>query len=304
MIDRYYLKIITARPKQLVSEDGVHQRHHPNGVLSHEFSIKNGLHHGVEQEWHANGELALRRKWTNGKLNGLCKQWSQRGGLLGSFRMTDGTGKQIKWHENGAIENELDLVGGVLNGLMRIWSPDGVLIGQKFYFDGRAISKRKYDLLCRQHLHLPKYGSVRVKNTLGRWWSGVREQRAADADRQEQARTDFDDQCESERKEADAIDVERWLKKRRVCSLGDMETSAVRRWIKKLKTNGACRIWATRVQQDPDGSEHSNQLIVELPSDERRRKRVVDALLRQARPFFDGSPAVVAGNRFVTVSLV
>jgi hypothetical protein len=218
--------------------------------------------------------------------------------------MKEGTGKEIKWHENGAVDSETDFVDGTLNGLMRGWSHDGVLIFQHFYYDGRPVSKKKYDVLCEQHCRLPKYGSVRVSKTLGRWFSELQKKQVADLDVHERRRREFDEQCESDLVEADTIEFESLLKTRRICSLGDLESKEVRGWIKSLKSSGACRIWATRVEKDPDGSRHSNRLIIELPDNRKRRKAIFEMLLFQAKPFLNGRLAVVEGDRFVAVSVV
>jgi hypothetical protein len=280
------------------------QLRYPSGQLRREFTVRNGHFHGIERAWHENGQLSLQRPWKNGMVDGVCRQWSKDGRLLGTYRMKAGTGRSIKWHENGAIETEMDIRAGVLNGLLRIWTDDGLLVTQRFFVDNRPVAKKKYDLLRRGNSLLPAYESVNVKNSLARWFSGVRKARSVNPSWAAERRTKFDAQCEAELSHEDTVNTRKWRNRRCSFSIGDMDSKEARCWLGKLTALGALAIWATGVEVDPDGSEHGVRLIVQLPEDVRSRKTVMDSLLRQSQTFQDGHPAVVAGNRYAVANLV
>jgi len=61
---------------------------------------------------HRNGQLATEELYFDGRLHGVVRQWNEHGRLLGSFRMTQGTGTQKSWHDNGRLNLEFATVEG------------------------------------------------------------------------------------------------------------------------------------------------------------------------------------------------
>lgn len=114
------------------------------------------------RHWHPNGTLveeerSMLRPDGTPLLDGTSSRWSSNGILLGSFDMKQGTGTQYVWYDNGQLAGENPMVHGMLTGLQRGWDESGYLFFEKFWYQNRAVSKKKYRELQTRHHNIPQY---------------------------------------------------------------------------------------------------------------------------------------------------
>ena len=240
------------------------------------------------------------------RADGANQEFYPSGKLRKEFTIKDGrlNGIERVWHENGQLESEVFTLSGVMNGRMRIWSDDGVLITQQFFFEGRPISKKKYDGLCASCPSLPVYATEKITNTLGRAIARERKKRQNDPELQLRIRQGVDADCADYIQCPDTKEARAWAQGRRgKRCLGSFETAETRRLIRKLYAAGAAKVWAANVEADPDGDQFGSRLIVKLPADAGKQGKVFDLLAGTARPFLTGPPAVVVGLRFMAAAI-
>ncbi len=284
----------------------------PNGKPSEEYTIKNGEQHGLHRRWHPNGVLAMERPYRKGLLHGVARQWNTRGELLGTSKLRNGTGTLLEWYENGQLSQECSYFHGAMTGRVRFWAEDGMLFGQRYYFDGRPISKKRYKAKCRAVPGLPRFKDEHTKNTLGNY---VRRLRRAKRDQAktgptpEQLEEDrcFDEICEAETKRKDSKELLFWLAKgtNQQKELGELSKSQALRLAHKLYRLGAVRVWATNIERDRDGAQYSRRIIIALPAPASSREEIYALCADPARPFIGGSgPAIAMGTNFMSVSLM
>ena len=216
-----------------------------------------------------------------------------------------------RWHENGQVSYEWSSYHGEMNGRMRWWAEDGMLYGQRYYFDGRPISKKGYQAKCRAIPGLPSFEDEKTTNTLGNY---VRRLRRA---KREQAKLGpsperleercFDEECKAEAKQKASKELVSWLRKRarQEKELGELSQSEALRLARKLYSLGAVRIWATKIERDVDGAQYSRRLIIALPNASPKRSKIYELCADPARPFIGGSaPAIRVGKNFMSVLLM
>lgn len=139
------------RPKQRVK-----RLFHRNQIAAVEEIFHGQKLHGRRRTWHRNGQLATKEYYRDGLLHGNNCQWDEDGKLLGSFRMTHGTGTQKSWHDNGRLNLEFTTVDGSFCGRSRFWLRDGTLISDDLLLFGRPVSVEEYKLATLKEPRLPK----------------------------------------------------------------------------------------------------------------------------------------------------
>lgn len=238
--------------------------------------------------------------------DGVHREFWPSGILRKEFALKDGKldGTEREWHDNGQLRSEVHCLAGIINGRMRIWSDDGVLITQQFFFDGRPISKKKYDGLCASWPSLPVYPREKIINTVGRAVARERKQRQNDLELQLRIRQGVDADCADYAQCPDTKEARAWARGRRgERGLGSLETTKTRRLVRKLYAVGAAKVWVANVEADPDGDEFGSRLIVKLPADAGKQGQIFDLLAESARPFLTGPPAVLVGLRFMAATM-
>ncbi len=294
-------------------EDGRHRQFFPDGKPSHEHTVRNGQTHGLCRSWHENGQIAHERRYKNGRIHGLCKQWNEQGKLLGTSRLRDGTGTLKTWRDDGELASEISYSCGKITGRMRNWGNNGILLGERWFFNDRPISKKKYKQMCVRDARLPRFDEEQVVNTLGNWLRKQRKERRVrkklglfDEERQA-ARELFDEDRLAETKAVDSKEIISWLKRKTKGEtvLDEMTEKESLRLARKLYSLGAIKVWAVGIESDPDGSQHSIHLIIALPNDPRKCGEIYKSCASYARPFLTvGSPAIVVGQKYMSVSLL
>jgi antitoxin component YwqK of YwqJK toxin-antitoxin module len=163
-----------------------------DGYLSLERPCnKDGLTHGVEYSWYFDGVLTSAAPWVNGKPHGVAKQWSQSGKLVGSYKMTHGTGIDLFWNaicgvdaagyylsevhymqdgqfhgytwrfndDRASVWWEEHYVRGLRHGIERRWNEHGRLSRgfPRYFVDGKRVDKRKYLRAAAADPSLPRF---------------------------------------------------------------------------------------------------------------------------------------------------
>jgi len=296
------------RPK-----DGLHRQFFPNGKLSHESSVRDGLSDGLCRNWHENGQIAGEWRYKKGRIHGLCKQWNKHGQLLGTSRFKNGTGIFRKWHDNGQLESEFSYLRGKTTGRMRMWSWNGILMAERWFLDNKPISRKKYKEMCVRDARLPRFDEEQVANTLGNWLRKQRKERREKEklglleEEKRAAQRVFDRDCATKIRQVDSKEIVSWLKRKTKDEtvLDEMTTRQSLRLARRLYSLGAIKIWAVDVERDSDGTEYSNHLIIALPDEPKRRGKIYESCANYARPFLVvGSPAIVIGQKYMSVSLL
>ena len=216
------------------------------------------------------------------------------------------------WHENGQVRYEISLYRGKMNGRMRMWAEDGMLYGQRYYFDGRPISKKGCEAKCQTIPGLPRFEDEKTTNTLGNYVRRLRQARKEQVKlgpttAQLEEERWFDDECKAEAKQRASKELVSWLGKaaKRERELGELSRSEALRLARKLYGLGALRIWATNIERDEDGAQYSRRVIIALPDASRKRSKIYELCADPARPFIGGSvPAIRVGQRFMSVFLM
>lgn len=149
-----------------MKRDGTIQSTYKSGRLSGELHFRKGKLDGISRYWHKNGVLTFEIPLKDGFRHGLCKQWNERGQLLGSFKMSMGTGVVRQWYPNGQLQYEMNTLNGLPSGRQRLWSEQGELVVESFYMEGKRVSFRQYRTACKRNPSLPVYTSESVPQTM------------------------------------------------------------------------------------------------------------------------------------------
>ena len=133
----------------------------PNGQLSSQVSVKNGLKHGPFTRWYPTGELAAEGSYKKGQLSGTFQEWYENGKLRRATTMRKGIRSKTEtlWYEEGVKKAEIGLSSSsdVLNGRTQAWFANGNLA-----FDGRFSVGRVF----REHLLFYPDGKIAAKYKL------------------------------------------------------------------------------------------------------------------------------------------
>ncbi len=148
---------------------------HETGELENECPLRNGLIHGITYRSDVPGELLSAAPYSNGLPHGTAKQWSSDGKLIGTYRMTHGTGVDLWWNpcfENGlsylsearyfkdgnphgfewwlnqdqrSVSSERHFQNGELHGIERLWNQQGGLRRSypRYWVKGARMTRRQ-----------------------------------------------------------------------------------------------------------------------------------------------------------------
>jgi hypothetical protein len=242
--------------------------YHANGNLRSEVTLVDGLPHGVTRHWHANGVLAKEIPLHHGVIDGTVIQWNERGELIGSCHIHEGTGMYRTWHPNGQLMSETSMIDGKNTGRSVAYFEDGELAGETYWLENEKVSKKRYLEACNLNPDLPCH-AVQKTRRLARSANQV----VPNPSTRSLITTD-----ELPLKLLQgAREVLSWLEESRQPSrsLGeatDQDDSI--RLAKELYDRGAVAVHAVEIQGEQDDDQNSGRLVVELPDDKRRRKKL------------------------------
>ncbi|MGV3756383.1 MAG: toxin-antitoxin system YwqK family antitoxin [Verrucomicrobiota bacterium] len=293
-------------------QDGTYRSTYPDGQPFSECTIKHGRMEGVSRRWHPNGVMSHEEHRQNGVLHGLLRQWNAQGELLGTCQFKAGTGILRQWHENGQLSLEISYFNGRETGRMRCWEKDGMLYGTRYYFEGKPISKKGYLEKCALIPELPRLEEEKTTHTLGNFVRKLKREKREQAKlgptpEQLAEKLRFDDDCLAETKAKTSQEIIAWLTKspKKPRELGEISRVKALKLAKKLYAADAKKIWVTNIERDPDGSEYSNKLILDLSEAAAQRSKIYDLCTDHARPLLgNAGPAIRMEKRYMTISLL
>ena len=162
-----------------------------DGYLCHEVPLKDGQRHGVEYTWSFDGILDSAEPYHEGKAHGVAKQWSPSGKLMGSYKMTHGTGIDLWWNsvdgsgdapfflsevhymrhgtshgytwwlneDQTSVHIERHFLDGLQHGIFREWNEHGRLCRgfPQYFVNGIKIRKRQYIGVSGTDESLPQF---------------------------------------------------------------------------------------------------------------------------------------------------
>jgi hypothetical protein len=275
--------------------------YHANGSLESEATLSrdNGPIQGISRRWHPNGVLAEEFTIDQGLWDGLHRIWNDKGELLDSFEMKKGTGalhvwswdRDSQWHLNG----ELTHVAGRLTGRQLTYCDGGTTAIEAYWLNDQKVSKRRYFDACNQDPRLPRYD----------WEPPLPRFKLPRPRRPKRPIKVSDDLPRTLLAGTGVREALNWLLESREPSrsLGEATTQEDSlKLVKKLYSLGAVAVHAVEIDGLATGDQNSGKLVVELPDDPERRKKLFRFSNRNARKLgFDPDPD--GGQRYLFMML-
>ena len=119
--------------------DSISQFHYPNGILSSEGILKDGMPDGFWKTFHQNGELKSEGNRVDFKLVGTWKFYSENGKPTLKLDYLAGlkNGEQRKFHEGGNIKSIEFFIADVKDSISQFYSEENVLVKTVPYENGK-----------------------------------------------------------------------------------------------------------------------------------------------------------------------
>lgn len=115
---------------------GAEQTFYASGARHEVRMLVDGRMTGPFTRWHENGTKSLEGAYLDGVPEGLIRAWDDRGREIGTYTITQGSGRIFKWHPNGQKASEVEYVKGQAQGPYTIWNEQGVRTVTGAYVDG------------------------------------------------------------------------------------------------------------------------------------------------------------------------
>jgi len=245
----------------------IEKAYYKNGKIKSECCFKNGIPHGKHKHWHENGVLAWQWSFKEGIPDGIGNQWDLNGNLIVSYEIVDGSGVQKMWVEAQQFFVENTWHKGRMTGRTRTYLKDGTVISEGYQFKGKMISKEQYFDECRKDPTMPRYDNN--ENMSKNEVVPSKEPRTSPID------SSSDKFCNDIISSSKAVEAREWLKDRK-CYLGeDMDEKETAALIESFYKAGAVNIWIFDITEDEPGVEYSGRMIIELPKDDKSRRKLV-----------------------------
>jgi len=166
------------------------------GRLSIETPLKDGKKHGSVVEYYDNGEIHSVEPYFEGMMHGTAKQYDARGRIIGTYKMTHGTGYDVwrnqfpggpvyvseihpmraglphgfEWwlnEDQQSVHEEKHWFNGQWHGIERDWNYERKLSRgyPKYWVRDKSVTKRQYIAAARKDPTLPPF---RLKDNLSK----------------------------------------------------------------------------------------------------------------------------------------
>jgi antitoxin component YwqK of YwqJK toxin-antitoxin module len=271
----------------------VERTFHPNGQVETEVTYVGEHIEGVTRHWYENGTLQSETPMRNSRPHGTVREWDAAGNLLGESEFVDGTGIGRSFHANGVRAGETCMKNGIPHGYQRCWDESGELYVEVFYVNGRKVSRKRYEQARKEDPILP---APPADSVAGAVWPEtaaagpvVAIQRGEEELRELLAAGPY----------AEALG---WLKESDGILGEGLAGAEAIGFVELFYKAGAEEVIAIGIDKDPDVGESAGKLVVKLPEDAGRRKKVLricNSLNREVG--FEAERDV--GQRFVIVAL-
>ena len=165
---------------------------HKTGELESEYALRDGLLHGIAYRSDVPGRLLSSEPYAHGLPHGTAKQWAGDGSLIGTYRMSRGTGVDLWWAEHGenglpylsearylrdgklhgfewwlnedqkSVWSECHFQQSQKHGIERSWNQKGRLRRgyPRYWICDRRVTKRQYLRECGKDASLPRYREI------------------------------------------------------------------------------------------------------------------------------------------------
>jgi antitoxin component YwqK of YwqJK toxin-antitoxin module len=299
ILERTHYDNGSTQTEKITRADGtiLSRRYHANGSIESEAILTRdrGPIHGFSRRWHPNGVLAQELSFDHGLWDGVQRVWNDKGELVDSFEMKKGTGVLHLWSLDTEFHSEIAMVDGHQTGRQLIYCDGGKTAIETYSINDKKVSKKRYFEACQKDPKLPRYD----------WEPPVPRPKVFRAKRRKEPVKVSDDLPLSLLAGSDVREALTWLTEAREPSrsLGEGTTQGNSlKLVKKLYGLGAVSVNVVEIRGAPNEDQNSGKLVVELPEDAERRKKLLQFSNRRARKLgFDPDPD--GGQRYIFMML-
>jgi hypothetical protein len=245
--------------------------YYPNGKLKAELSLKKGIPHGLYRDWFEDGVLASELNFKNGIPDGISRYWDENGNLLIENNIINGTGVQKSWEPVTRLWAEQSWIDGMCTGRCRVSEEDGTVVKDEYWIKNRQVSRKKYIQMCELDETLPRYDDL------------VKDKKTTRKPKKEAfsggSYFDYEAYYNKLFSEHQMVDALQWLIEPDVPerTLGECtrpEDSV--ELVKDFYILGAVKVWTFDIDGAPDEEQNSGKLVIQLPEDSRKRKKILE----------------------------
>ncbi len=125
-------------------QDSEWKYYYESGIISEEYSYKNGVAHGLSRSYYESGSLEKEGHFVDGLENGTWKIYYENGQLLveGNFNMGQRRGVWKVFYKSGALQAEG--IFTILETYYKEYSPFGIVEAEGILYDGNDSGYCKY----------------------------------------------------------------------------------------------------------------------------------------------------------------
>lgn len=261
--------------------------YHDNGMIRFESDFIDGVPHGLQRHWHPNGVLAMEMPFDHGIIDGMVRQWNHKGELVATSNLKMGTGVLRTLNLEQGLDGEITYVDGKFTGRQRCYC-GGELMATVFWLDNDKVSRKRYLEACKQNPNLPRYEdepAIAAKNPAKKA-----------AKRASQSYQPADELPLKLLHGSHVREALGWLQESRnpSRSLGEARNQDDSiKLVEKLYQLGAQAVHATEIKSSPSRDQNSGRLILELPEQQEKRKKLFRICGKIAKAGgFDADPDV------------
>jgi hypothetical protein len=255
----------------------------------------------VDRQYYPDGKLHKEIHYRGKKPHGFWREWHQNGVLAAEYEFEDGIYMNTvirRWGPEGRLRAEITHVNGAPTGRISAFNDRGKLLYRCYMLDGKSVSRERYDKACESRSELPKYSDPDPPGTWGLPKSKKRVvPKVTPAPLGDDFYADVEDEVISRFLASDIEEAWTWLKENEDRNLGEMSAEESADFVAKAYNAGAVRVIAVEIAE-----ETTNHLLLELPTQAAKRRRVFAFEKKQAESEgFDGEED--RGQRFLYLKL-
>lgn len=141
------LRAQNANPDALLN--GLKKEYYPNGKLSKEYTVENGVPNGIVKTYSEKGFIISEQKFEHGVPNGIMKTFYENGKIHYENNFVDGMpqGTSKEYYDSGTLKIDSYLTGEpwAYSGLTNIYYENGSLKSESKFSEGKLMSAISYD---------------------------------------------------------------------------------------------------------------------------------------------------------------
>jgi len=129
--------------------NGHKKEYYPNGKLSKEYTVENGVPNGIMKTYSEKGFIISEQKFVQGVPNGTMKTFYENGKIHHENNFTDGIpqGTSKEYYEDGTLKIISELTGepNEYSGYTNIYYETGLLKSESKIYQGKLLIAINYD---------------------------------------------------------------------------------------------------------------------------------------------------------------